>query len=156
MNYRVDRASFLAFQTKSTTSRVENYGHAIKTFKNTVTTSLNAFFTFFTTDTFFIIYLYLNNHSLLPTSPLRVFCEIHKTLRRRMTSKLKKIMCLIKVYLDKEKGRKLVARDVALIVKEGSKVTLKSVELKELATIEGVDISLIDTLNSIMIVEPKK
>lgn len=64
-------------------------------------------------------------------------------------------MCLLKVYLEEDRVRKLIARDVALIVKEGNIVSLKSIELEEVATLEEVDVSLIDTLNSIMILKPK-
>jgi predicted RNA-binding protein len=66
-----------------------------------------------------------------------------------------KQMCLLKVYLEEYTGRKLIARDVALIVKEGDIVSLKSIELEEVATLEEVDVSLIDTLNSVMILKPK-
>lgn len=64
-------------------------------------------------------------------------------------------MCLLKVYLDEGTGRKLVAEDVAVVVREGNKVKLRSLELEEEATLKGVDIFLIDTLNAVMIVKPK-
>lgn len=64
-------------------------------------------------------------------------------------------MCLIKVYMDKGEGRELIAREVALIIKDKDKIKLQNVEFEDLAILEGVDISLIDTLNSIMMIKPK-
>lgn len=65
-------------------------------------------------------------------------------------------MCLLKVYLDKKGDRRLIAEDVALVVREGSEIKLRNVELMDVVTLEKVDISLIDTLNSVMVVKPKK
>ena len=65
-------------------------------------------------------------------------------------------MCLLKVYLDKKGDRRLIAEDVALVVREGSEIKLRNVELMDMVTLEKVDISLIDTLNSVMVVKPKK
>ena len=64
-------------------------------------------------------------------------------------------MCLLKVYLDKHGDRKLIAEDVALIVREGNRIKLRSLELMDVVSLEEVDISLIDTLNSVMILKPK-
>jgi len=63
-------------------------------------------------------------------------------------------MCLIKVYMDGVAGRELVAREVAFIDKKGDRIKLKNLEFENVATLEGVDISLIDTLNSIMVIKP--
>jgi len=65
------------------------------------------------------------------------------------------LMCLIKVYMDGVAGRELVAREVAFIDKKGDMIKLKNLEFENIATLEGVDISLIDTLNSIMVIKPK-
>jgi len=65
-------------------------------------------------------------------------------------------MCLLKVYLEKGDDKSLIARDVALIVREGNGIKLRSLELTELVSLEDVEISLIDTLNSVMILKPKK
>lgn len=65
-------------------------------------------------------------------------------------------MCLLKVYLDKKGDRRLIAEDVVLVVREGSEIKLRNVELMDMVTLEKVDISLIDTLNSVMVVKPKK
>ena len=65
-------------------------------------------------------------------------------------------MCLLKVFLEAESDRKLIASDVALIYKEGTSITLKSIELKSIATLEQVDITSIDTLNSILILKSVK
>ena len=64
-------------------------------------------------------------------------------------------MCLLKVYLDKRGDRKLIAEDVALVVREGNRIKLRSLELMDVVSLEEVDISLIDTLNSVMIFKPK-
>ena len=64
-------------------------------------------------------------------------------------------MCLLKVYLDEESERRLIAKDVALVVREGNGIKLRSLELKDMVTLQEVDISLVDTLNSIIILKPK-
>ena len=63
-------------------------------------------------------------------------------------------MCLIKVYMDKGEGKELVAEEVAFVVKEKDKIVLRSLEFEDSA-LEGVDISLIDLLNSVMVIRPK-
>jgi predicted RNA-binding protein len=65
-------------------------------------------------------------------------------------------MCLLKVYLEKGSDRKLIAEDVALVVREGSGIKLRSLELMDVVTLEEVNIFLVDTLNSVMILKPKK
>ncbi len=65
------------------------------------------------------------------------------------------LMCLLKVYLDKGSGRRLIAEDVGLVVREGSGIKLRSLELMDVVTLEEVDICLVDTLNSVMILKPK-
>jgi len=65
-------------------------------------------------------------------------------------------MCLLKVYLEKESDRRLIAEDVALVVREGSGIKLRSLELMDVVTLEEVDIFLVDTLNSVIILKPKK
>jgi hypothetical protein len=64
-------------------------------------------------------------------------------------------MCLLKVYLEKGGIRRLIAEDVALVVRERSMIKLRSLELMDVVSLEEVDISLIDTLNSVMILKPK-
>ena len=66
-----------------------------------------------------------------------------------------RFMCLLKVYLDKGAGRSLIAEDVALVEREGTIVKLRNIERKGVTTLEGVDVYLIDTLNSVMILKPK-
>ncbi len=63
-------------------------------------------------------------------------------------------MCLLKVYLEEDTDRKLIAKEVFLILKEGNIVSLKSMELETVVTLEEVDVSSIDTLNSVMILKP--
>ena len=65
-------------------------------------------------------------------------------------------MCLIKVYLSKGEDRELVAEDVAFVVKEGDKIVLRSLDFEDTSTLDGVDISYLDTLNSVMIIRPKE
>jgi hypothetical protein len=64
-------------------------------------------------------------------------------------------MCLLKVYLDEEGERKLIAKDVALVVREGRGFKLLGLELEDEVKLEEVDVSRIDTLNSVMIVKHK-
>jgi predicted RNA-binding protein len=64
-------------------------------------------------------------------------------------------MCLLKVYLEKRGSRRLIAEDVALAVREGSGIKLRSLELMDAVSLEEVYVSLVDTLNSVMILKPK-
>ena len=64
-------------------------------------------------------------------------------------------MCLIKVYMDKGEGKELVAEEVAFVVKEEDKIVLRSLEFEDLPALEGVEISLLDMLNSVMVIRPK-
>jgi predicted RNA-binding protein len=64
-------------------------------------------------------------------------------------------MCLIKVYMDKGENKVLIAKDVAFVIKDGDKIVLRNLEFKDLPALEGVDISLLDTFNSIMLIKPK-
>lgn len=65
-------------------------------------------------------------------------------------------MCLLKVYLDDGVERRLIAEDVAVAVREGNRVKLRSLELMDVVTLEEVDISSVDTLNSVMVLKPEK
>jgi len=65
-------------------------------------------------------------------------------------------MCLLKVYLDEGGGRRLLAEDVALVVKEAGGLKLIGLELSNGVVAEGVEVSRIDTLNAIVFVKPKK
>ena len=65
-------------------------------------------------------------------------------------------MCLLKVYLEKENERKLFAKDIALIVQEGEGFKLLGLDLKGEDVLETVEVSLVDTFNSIMVFKPKK
>ena len=64
-------------------------------------------------------------------------------------------MCLLRVYLriDGDKHR-LIAEEVALISREGDKLRLRDVNFKE-TVLSGVDIAMIDALNSILLIERK-
>ncbi len=59
-------------------------------------------------------------------------------------------MCLLKVYLDGEEGRKLIAEEIALVTNRNGNVTLKNLKFEE-KTLNNVEIALIDTLNSFLI-----
>ena len=64
------------------------------------------------------------------------------------------IMCLLKVYVEDEADRRLVARDVAFISKEGGTVKLRDLEFEE-TTLTNVDILSIDALSSILILKKR-
>jgi predicted RNA-binding protein len=64
-------------------------------------------------------------------------------------------MCLIKVYMDKGENKELIAEEVAFVIKDGDKIVLRNLEFEDLPALEGVDISLLDTFNSIMLIKPK-
>ena len=59
-------------------------------------------------------------------------------------------MCLLKVYLDGEEGRKLIAEEIALVTNRNGNVTLKNLKFEE-KTLNNVEVVLIDTLNSFLI-----
>ncbi|MBW1669763.1 MAG: CooT family nickel-binding protein [Deltaproteobacteria bacterium] len=65
-------------------------------------------------------------------------------------------MCLIKVYLGKGEDKELVAEDVAFVVKEEDKIVLRSLDFEDTSTLDGVDISFLDALNSVMVITPKE
>jgi len=65
-------------------------------------------------------------------------------------------MCLLKVYLSDGGGQRLLAEDIALIVKEGDGFKLLGLDLASETVLGKVDVSLVDTLNSILIFEPKR
>jgi len=62
-------------------------------------------------------------------------------------------MCLIRVYMEKGDGRELIAEDIAFVIKDGDKIILRSLEFKDVSTLEDADISLMDTLNSTMTIK---
>ena len=64
-------------------------------------------------------------------------------------------MCLVKVYIDKGESKELIAEDVAFVIKDGDKIVLRNLEFEDLPALEGFDISLLDTFNSIMLIKPK-
>ena len=61
-------------------------------------------------------------------------------------------MCLLKVYLDGEEGRKLIAEEIDLVTNRNGNVTLKNLKFEE-KTLNNVEIVLIDTLNSFLILK---
>ena len=64
-------------------------------------------------------------------------------------------MCLLKVYLRSEGDeRRLIAEEVALVSREGDKLRLRDVNFRE-TVLSGVDIAMIDALNSILLIERK-
>ena len=65
-------------------------------------------------------------------------------------------MCLLKVYLDEGSlGRRLVARDIALVAKDKDTIRLRNLEFED-RTIDNVEIVLIDTLNSVLLLKRKE
>jgi len=64
-------------------------------------------------------------------------------------------MCLLRVYLrNEEDKRRLIAEEVALVSREGDKLRLRDVNFRE-TILSGVDIAMIDALNSILLIEKK-
>jgi len=60
-------------------------------------------------------------------------------------------MCLLKVYLESENsGRRLIAKDVALVSGERGEVRVKNIDFEEIV-FKDVDIVLVDALNSILV-----
>jgi predicted RNA-binding protein len=64
-------------------------------------------------------------------------------------------MCLLKVYMDRRNGQNLVAEEVAFVTREGNKLKLQRLESRDHVVLEDVYVSLIDTLNSVMVLKPK-
>jgi hypothetical protein len=65
-------------------------------------------------------------------------------------------MCLLKVYVDQGKsGKKLVAEEIALVVREDGKIKLKNLEFEEIM-LDDVEIVLIDTLNSVLLLKDRE
>jgi ABC-type antimicrobial peptide transport system ATPase subunit len=65
-------------------------------------------------------------------------------------------MCLLKVYVDEGKsGKKLVAEQIALVVKENDEIKLKNLDFEE-TKLDNVQIILIDTLNSVLLLKSKE
>ena len=64
-------------------------------------------------------------------------------------------MCLINVYMEKGDSKELIAEDIAFVIKDGDNIILRSLEFKDVSALEDVDISLIDTLNSTMLIKSK-
>jgi len=55
--------------------------------------------------------------------------------------------------MEKGDGRELIAEDIAFVIKDGDKIILRSLEFKDVSTLEDADISLMDTLNSTMTIK---
>jgi ABC-type antimicrobial peptide transport system ATPase subunit len=65
-------------------------------------------------------------------------------------------MCLLKVYVDEGKsGKKLVAEEIALVSKDNGKINLKTLEFEEIR-LDDVEIVLIDTLNSVLLLKGRE
>jgi len=60
-------------------------------------------------------------------------------------------MCLLKVYLDDCSGRKLIATDVALIVREDDGFRVKLLEPNKDILLRKVTLQILDALNSLII-----
>lgn len=65
-------------------------------------------------------------------------------------------MCLLTVYLEKGNERRRIAEEVALIVREKEGFKLLGLDLEGEEVVETVEVSLVDTLNSILVFTPKK
>jgi len=65
-------------------------------------------------------------------------------------------MCLLKVYVDEGKsGKKLVAKQIALVFKENDEIKLKNLDFEE-TKLDNVQILSIDTLNSVLLLKSKE
>jgi ABC-type antimicrobial peptide transport system ATPase subunit len=65
-------------------------------------------------------------------------------------------MCLLKVYVDEEKsGKKLIAEEIALVIKDNGKIKLKNLEFEEI-NLDNVEIVSIDTLNSVLLLKSRE
>jgi ABC-type antimicrobial peptide transport system ATPase subunit len=65
-------------------------------------------------------------------------------------------MCLLKVYVDEGKsGKKLVAEQIALVIKENDEIKLKNLDFEEIR-LDNVQILTIDTLNSVLLLKSKE
>jgi hypothetical protein len=62
-------------------------------------------------------------------------------------------MCLLKVYLEDNKGKELVAKEVALVSKEDERIRLQGIDLKDIMIVDNAYISMVDTLNSSLILK---
>ena len=64
-------------------------------------------------------------------------------------------MCLLKVYLDdRDANRKLIAKNVALILKENNRVRIRNLNFEE-EILDDVEIVMIDALNSILLLKKR-
>ncbi|HEX69585.1 CooT family nickel-binding protein [Candidatus Bathyarchaeota archaeon] len=62
-------------------------------------------------------------------------------------------MCLLKVYLTEGgTSKKLIAEEIALVTKSSGNITLKNLKFEE-KTLSNVEIVLIDTLNSFLLLK---
>ena len=57
--------------------------------------------------------------------------------------------------MDKEESKELIAEDVAFVIKDGDKIVLRNLDFEDLPALDGVDISLLDTFNSVLLIKPK-
>ncbi|MCK4434165.1 CooT family nickel-binding protein [Candidatus Bathyarchaeota archaeon] len=65
-------------------------------------------------------------------------------------------MCLLKVYVDQGKsGKKLVAKEVALVSKDHGKIKLKNLDFEE-TSLDNVEIVLVDMLNSVLLLKGRE
>ena len=65
-------------------------------------------------------------------------------------------MCLLKVYVDEGKsGKKLVAEQIALVIKDDDEIKLKNLDFEEIK-LDNVQILSIDTLNSVLLLKSRE
>ena len=65
-------------------------------------------------------------------------------------------MCLLKVYVDQGKsGKKLVAKEIALVSKDHGKIKLKNLDFEE-TSLDNVEIVLVDMLNSVLLLKGRE
>jgi hypothetical protein len=65
-------------------------------------------------------------------------------------------MCLLKIYVDEGNSRKkLIAEEIALVVKDNNKIKLRNLEFEEVS-LDNVEIVSIDTLNSVLLLKSRE
>lgn len=74
-------------------------------------------------------------------------------LNMRVSDGLSAYMCLLRVYLEGEGGRRLIAENVAFLYFEEGVLRLQDFELREVGSIEGAEVKFIDALNSMLVVK---
>jgi len=63
-------------------------------------------------------------------------------------------MCLLKIYLEENGSRRLIAEDIASIIKKNGEIRIRNLNFEE-KKLKNVEIVEIDALNSILLLRRK-